>query len=217
MKDLLLVLGMFSVLMIASCGDGNVFITPDPEIQANEDSATIVNYLSDLGYEGDAVGVTESGVRYLILEEGDGVEIDESDIVTFHFIGYTLNDTIFDTSIQEVADSIRLAVQEDTIGVDASSIQLTLLSGFSENRNFAPVEITYSASGWPISGQFINGFSDGISATFNKMNVGGSSLVVLPSGEAYGTSGSGLLIPPNTVIAFELYPIGVVKQPPVED
>ncbi|MEM0940862.1 MAG: FKBP-type peptidyl-prolyl cis-trans isomerase [Bacteroidota bacterium] len=203
--------------MNISCGDGNVTITTDPAIQAAEDSATIVNYLSDLGYEGDEVNVTESGVRYVILDTGDGDSIDESDIVTFDYIGKLLTDTIFDTSIQEIADSIRLAVQEDTVGVDASNLQLSLLNTFSESREFEPFEITYSASGWPIAGQFIAGFTDGVSATFNKMNTNGSALIVIPSVEAYGTVGSGLLIPPNTVIAFEFFPIEVIKQPPLED
>ncbi len=217
MKGLLLVIGMFTLLMVISCGDGNVLITPDPDIQADEDSATIVNYLSDLGYEGDEVGVTESGVRYVIVDEGDGSPIDESDIVTFFYTGILLNDTIFDTSVQEVGDSIRLAVQEDTVGVEATDLQLALLRSFSEDRIYEPFEITYSASGWTIAGQFIDGFIDGIAGTFNKMNTGGTALIVLPSAEAYGASGSGLLIPSNTVISFELYPTEVVKQPPVND
>ncbi|MEM6734909.1 MAG: FKBP-type peptidyl-prolyl cis-trans isomerase [Bacteroidota bacterium] len=217
MRSLLLVLGVFSMVMNMSCGDGNVTITTDPAIQAAEDSATIVNYLFDLGYEGDEVNVTESGVRYVILDTGNGDFIDESDIVTFDYIGKLLTDTIFDTSIQEIADSIRLAVQEDTVGVDASNVQLSLLNTFSESREFEPFEITYSASGWPIEGQFIAGFTDGVSATFNKMNINGSALIVIPSAEAYGTVGSGLLIPPNTVISFEFFPIEVIKQPPLED
>lgn len=212
MKNLLLALGMFSIIMWTSCGDGNVFTPPDPAIQAAEDSAKIVNYIKDLGYS-DLDSTLESGVHFVILDSGDGEVIDESDIVTFHYVGKLLNDTIFDTSIKKVADSIRIAVQADTVGIEASSIQLSLLNSFSASRPFNPYEITYSASGWPISGQFIDGFTDGVSATFRLMRVGGKSLIVIPSALAYGANGSGGLIQPNTVIAFELYPIKVIKQP----
>lgn len=214
MKDLLLVLALFSAIMWTSCGDGNVLIVTDPAVQAADDSATIVNYLADKGLTDRAVKL-ESGVYYVILERGTGDSIDESDIVSLNYTGKLLNDTIFDTSIREVADSIRAAVEADTVGVDASTIQLNILITFSDLRTYEPFEFTYSASGWTITGQFIAGFTDGISASLKEMQEGGRSLIILPSGQAYGSVGSGL-IPPNTVIAFELYPIRVIKQSPVD-
>ncbi len=201
--------------MLGSCGTE---IEPpiDPAIQAAEDSATIVNYIDDLGLTGqDSILLT--GVHYVILDSGDGEFIDESDIVKFHYLGKTLNDTIFDSSIKEIADSIRTLVQADTVGVEASLEQLSLLIAFEEDRSYEPFEITYTASGWPISGRFINGFEQGVSATFRNMKEGGRALIVIPSAQAYGQGGSGVLIPPNTVIAFELFPVDVVKQPPLED
>ena len=70
MKNILLALIFGSIIFVMSCGDGNVVITPDASIQETEDSATIVNYLADLGYEGDEVGSGLSGVRYVVLDSG---------------------------------------------------------------------------------------------------------------------------------------------------
>jgi len=214
MKNLLLALALFSIIMVMSCGDGNVLERTDPEIQAAEDSATIVNYLADLGYEGGEVGVLSTGVRYVILDSGNMESIGEGDIVTFDYIGKLTNDTIFDTTIKEVADSIRMKVTEDTVGKADNEVttQINILNAFPESRTYAPLRYTYAASGWTINGQFIDGFADGASATFRQLKVGGRSLIVIPSAEAYGTQGSGFLIGRNTVIAFELRPTNVVKQ-----
>ena len=188
-------------------------IDPDPTVQATVDSATIVNYLKDLGYEGDEVGTHEDGVRYVILDPGTGDAIDDSDIVTFNYTGMLLNDTIFDTSIKEVGDSIRLKVEENITPGDTTDIEFALLRSFKEDRTYTSTTFTYSSSGWTlISTNYIQGYKDGISATFNKMNVGGTSLIVIPSGLAYGTRGTGSFIEPNTVIAFKLYPTKVIKQ-----
>lgn len=212
MKNLFLALGLFTIILWTSCGDGNVVIPTDPTIQAAEDSATIINHLADLGLSGEA-SRTETGVYYVPLTEGNGETIDESDIVTFNYTGKLLNDTIFDTTIGKIADSIRMAIQNDTVGIEATNIHLSLLNTFAETRNFEPFVFTYSGSGWTIDGQFISGFKDGISASFKNMKVGGTVLILIPSGEAYGTSGTGGLIEPNTVITFELSPIEVIKQP----
>lgn len=204
---------MIMSMSIYSCGDGNVVIQEDPAIQAAEDSATIVNYFSDLGLEGDTVQTTPSGVRFVILDRGSDPIIEDSDIVTYHYTGKLLNDTIFDTSIQEVADSIRVAVAADTVGRDDITEQLLFLSAFPTTRNHTSLTFTYSTNGWTLlSSTFINGFVEGIANSFNQMGAGGKALIVIPSGQAYGLRGSGNLIPPNTIIAFELFPIEVIEQ-----
>ena len=195
-----------------SCGDTNVIIQPDPAIQRTEDSIIIINHLFDLGYEENEIGATVSGVRYVIVDSGNMESIDESDHVTFDYVGKLLNDTIFDTSIRDVADSIRMKVEQNITQGDTLDVEFALLSSFSENRTFNAFQITYSSTGWPFPREFIRGFADGIAATFNKMKVGGSALIVIPSGEAYRETGSGFFIPGNTVIAFELYPTKVSKQ-----
>lgn len=215
MKNLVFILVAYFILMLGSCGS-DVLPPIDPTVQAEEDSIIITNYISEIGLTGQD-SILSTGVHYVILDSGSGEFIDESDIVDFNYIGMTLNDTIFDTSIQSVADSIRILVQEDTVGVEASVEQLSLLLAFDEDRGYRPLEVTYSASGWPFSGRFIRGFEDGLAASFRQMKVGGRVLIVIPSGQAYGALGSGFLIPPNTVIAFELFPVEVEKQPPLGD
>ena len=99
-KGLYVIIGVFWLM---ACGDGNVFIATDPDIQLAEDSIIIKNYLEDRGFSN--FETSEEGLRYVILEEGTGTPIDESDIVTFDYIGMLTNDTIFDTSVKTVGDS----------------------------------------------------------------------------------------------------------------
>ena len=212
MKDVLLVVAIFSACMWSSCG-ADILAPTDPAIQAAEDSALIVNYIDDLGYS-DIDSALESGVHYVVLDSGAVDPIDESDIVVFDYIGKLLNDTIFDTSIQRIADSIRTSIEQDTLGTgEATSTQSALLFAFSESKTYQPIEYTYSATGWTLGASgFLVGFTDGVSAALNKLKVGGSALIVLPSGQAYGGRNDIFLIPPNTVIAFELRVVSVESQ-----
>ncbi|MEQ9466129.1 MAG: FKBP-type peptidyl-prolyl cis-trans isomerase [Ekhidna sp.] len=201
---------ILSVLFMSSCGDGNVLIQEDPSIQKAIDIDLIEDYLADKGY--NDFDTTLSGVRYIILDQGSGQAIDESDHVEFHYTGFTLSDTIFDTSIKEVGDSLKAHYTENPIIIDGK--------GFTVfgNISYTPTKITYSKSGWTLpkatstTPGFIPGYVDGIVATFKHLNVGGSSLILIPSNLAYGQNGEGYFIAPNTPIAFELYPIKVTKQ-----
>ena len=208
------------VFSIMSCGDGNVLVDQDPEIQSAEDSATIVNYLADLGFEGDEVVVLESGVRYVILKEGDGDMIDESDIVSFDMIGTVTSDTIFDTTIKAIADSIVNVVAEDTVGKEDIDEQTIILNSFPDTRIYTPFVLTYSTSGWtipdgfPYRGDFRffgNGLKDGVTSAFSDMSTGGSVLIVVPSSQAFSSVGFGV-VEPNEVVAFEILPIELIKQ-----
>ncbi|MEM6642225.1 MAG: FKBP-type peptidyl-prolyl cis-trans isomerase [Bacteroidota bacterium] len=212
MKNFLLVGGLLSAIIWSSCGT-NVLERPDPDVQAATDSAIIINYLSDIGLLGQD-SMLENGVHFVILDEGDSLQIEDSDIVTFDFTGKLLNDTIFDTSIQPVGDSILREVQADTAGItEISNTQLALLNSFPETRTYSSIEFTYTPSGWTLGANtYIAGFSSGITAALNGLQVGGSALIVIPSRLAYGVQGTGILIPPNTVVAFEIYPVEVKKQ-----
>lgn len=46
---------------------------------------------------------TESGLFYVIEEEGDGPEVEEGSTVGVNYTGYVLDGTVFDTSLEEVA------------------------------------------------------------------------------------------------------------------
>ena len=198
MRDGLLVILVGSILL--SCGDGNVRILIDPDIQLAEDSTEIAGYFQAKGY--DNFEITDLGVWYTILDMGTGTQIDESDIVTFHYIGMFTTDTIFDTSIKTIGDSIR----------KVENIPDKFTAAFSPLKKYSPVVISYTTSGWAIRDQFVPGFSDGLTSTFRQMNAGGRAIIAMPSVLGYGGAGSGLLVPPNAVILFELLPTKAVKQ-----
>ncbi len=214
MKNVLFVFVVTLLMILVACGDGNVVVQLDPEIQRNEDILLIDQYLADNGYTEDEIDTTETGVRYVILDQGTGASIGESDQVEYNYIGQFLSDTIFDTNIQTIADSIRLALLEDSVGLADKSIHELYLNQFTESRVYQPFFITYTTSGWNFpSGQgVVDGFFQGIAETFDQINVGGEVLLVIPSDLAYGTTGSGTLIDPNTVLVFTLSPTSVTEQ-----
>ena len=195
--------------ILLACGDGNVVITTDPAIQFEKDSIAIAEYLSMNGYSESEIGNTTNGIRYVILDSGSLESIDESDQVYFNYIGKTLGDTIFDTSIEEIGDSLKTHYEENPYVLDNDTLSLFT------NLNYEPLFITYSSSGWTIptgQGGYITGFAEGMAATFKHLKVGGNVLILIPSGQAYGPQGSGIFIEPNTPIAFELMPVEVTKQ-----
>ena len=200
MKNLFLLLFAVGLTFLISCGEGNVIVAIDPTIQRAEDIAVIDEYLTSRGFDPAAVDTTETGVRYVILDEGqtadEALSIDESDIVDFDYIGRLTTDKLFDTTIESIS-------KEDT-------------AIFAESRAFIPVLINYSSTAWTLSDRFIAGFADGIAATFNKVHVGARILIVIPSDQGYrGLAQFSLgieTIPANSVITFELRPVRVTKQ-----
>lgn len=215
MKNLIWIFCLIGLAAAISCSEDNILEVPDPSIQRAADIALIDDYLAENGFT--EVDTTESGVRYVIVEEGTGDAIDESDNVTFNYTGKLLSDTIFDSSIKLVVDSIRAAVSEDSVGLEDKSVHRSILLSFPELDQDRPFDITYTATGWSFEDSFITGFSDGILASFdsrktNSVKIGGKVLIAVPSDIAYGTVGSGYFIGPNTPILFELYPVKVEKQ-----
>ncbi len=215
-KGLFVIIG---VLWLMACGDGNVFIATDPDIQLAEDSVLIKSFFEAKGLTD--FETTERGVRYAILDEGVGEKISESDIVTFDYIGMLAEETIidgdtiiFDTSIKAVGDSIRAHFLVDSVGMEDKTIPELLLFTYTESRIYSPFIITYASSGWTVEGQFVPGFSDGITQTFNQMGIEGRALIAMPSSLAYGTFPQGSLIPANSVLVFELRPTSVIEQVP---
>lgn len=200
MKNFFLGLSVVASVLFVGCGEGNVVTAIDPNVQLAEDIAIINEYLQDLGYDPNEVDTTETGVRYIILDEGmtefDSLDIDESDIVDFDYIGRLTNDALFDTSIPAIAE-------QDTIV-------------YSENRDYVPLTTTFTSTGWTTNSQYVRGFSEGLSASFDKIHVHGEVLIVFPSNLGYGAapqfSNGEQTIPANSVLTFRLIPVAVVKQ-----
>ena len=203
MKNHFLGLAFLGIIFLVACGDGNVQEIIDPQIQLDEDTEIIDEHLANEGYTESEIGITDLGIRYIILDSGfidsAEVKIDESDIVDYDYIGRLLDGELFDTSISEVAE-----------GTPA----------FDSTRTYSPNLTVYTESGWFINnnqGFLIPGFRDGITNTFGSLAIGGRTLILIPSGFAYGTFGTtdengDTVIPPNAVITFELIPVRVRKQ-----
>ncbi|SNS94512.1 FKBP-type peptidyl-prolyl cis-trans isomerase [Ekhidna lutea] len=65
------------------------------------DNELLDNYLEEQGVEN--VETTESGLRYVITEEGNGSQPEAGQTVKVNYAGYLMDGTYFDTSIESVA------------------------------------------------------------------------------------------------------------------
>jgi len=69
-------------------------------VQLTEDIKSIESYISENNLKADK---TESGVYYVIEEEGSGEQIEQGDEISVNYTGYVLDGTVFDTSIESKA------------------------------------------------------------------------------------------------------------------
>lgn len=70
------------------------------EEQLSKDKSLIENYLQENNIEAQQ---TESGLYYVIHEQGSGVEANPLDTVSVNYTGYLLNGDVFDTSSESLA------------------------------------------------------------------------------------------------------------------
>lgn len=67
----------------------------DQEVQLESDIETIGDYLEEKGIDAQK---TESGLHYVVEEQGSGPEVDQGDEVSVHYRGMLLDGTPFDAS-----------------------------------------------------------------------------------------------------------------------
>ncbi|MBD8489537.1 FKBP-type peptidyl-prolyl cis-trans isomerase [Echinicola sp. CAU 1574] len=70
------------------------------EEQLATDIKTIQDYMAENNLNATK---TESGLFYIIEEEGDGESVEDGNTVSVNYTGYVLDGTVFDTSVEEVA------------------------------------------------------------------------------------------------------------------
>ncbi len=227
MRKLKLVVGVVSAIAlggIISCGQQ--FAEPfDSEEQLAIDVELIEAYLADKGYTD--YDTLDGDIRIVVLDEGSGDAIEFNDLVSFHYIGRFLNDTIFDTSIpklaydQDTATALKPIYFElddfDEIVLDKygfATIDSINYAGnyspiYSPLRTYSAYKTTHSPGGWAayqaLTG-LITGFAPSAVFTLENVNLGGRVVAFMPSSQAYGRFGSGR-IAPNTVLAFEFRPV----------
>ncbi len=120
---------------------------------------------------------TESGLYYVIEDEGDGVEIDQGDLAFVHYSGYLLDGTLFDTSNKDLATANNMYnEQRDQMG------------------GYGPIEVAVG------EGSVIPGWDEGLAL----LQKGAKAKLLIPSPLAYGDRQSGELISPNSVLLFDV-------------
>lgn len=120
---------------------------------------------------------TESGLFYVIEEEGSGEQITSGQSASVHYAGYLLDGTLFDTSVKEKAQAAGLYNAER-----------------DKNGGYASFDLNVGV------GLVIPGWDEGLLL----LKKGSKAKFIIPSTLAYGERGSGAVIKPNSVLVFDI-------------
>ncbi|RTY72937.1 peptidylprolyl isomerase [Flavobacterium bomense] len=122
--------------------------------------------------------ITPSGLAYKITEKGTGVKPANGATFYFHYAGYFEDGTLFDSSYEEVNQ---------------------VYGKFDANR---AAQNGYRA--FPFEAGKKDGMIPGFIEGLDNMAFGDKAVIFIPSNLAYGERGAGGVIPPNTMLVFEL-------------
>lgn len=100
------------------------------------------DYLANNAKE-EGVKVTESGLQYLVVKEGNGKKPGPNDVVTVHYTGRLIDGTVFDSSVER-GEPATFAVGQVIPGWVEG---LQLMSEGSAYRLFIPSELAYGEHG----------------------------------------------------------------------
>lgn len=99
-------------------------------------------YLANNAKE-EGVKVTESGLQYLVVKEGNGKKPGPNDVVTVHYTGRLIDGTVFDSSVER-GEPATFAVGQVIPGWVEG---LQIMSEGSAYRLFIPSELAYGEHG----------------------------------------------------------------------
>lgn len=99
-------------------------------------------YLANNAKE-EGVKVTESGLQYLVVKEGNGKKPGPNDVVTVHYTGRLIDGTVFDSSVER-GEPATFAVGQVIPGWVEG---LQLMSEGSAYRLFIPSDLAYGEHG----------------------------------------------------------------------
>lgn len=91
----------------------------------------------------EGVKVTESGLQYLVLKEGNGAKPGPNDVVTVHYTGRLIDGTVFDSSVER-GEPATFAVGQVIPGWVEG---LQLMSEGAAWRLFIPSNLAYGPHG----------------------------------------------------------------------
>lgn len=122
---------------------------------------------------------TESGLRYVITEEGSGPKPQTGQQVSVDYTGWVLNGEYFDSSVKEIAQEKGL---------------------YDERRE------PYQPYSFPIgAGQVVQGWDEGIAL----LNEGGKARLYIPSSLGYGSRDRSPVIRANSILVFDVHLVKV--------
>lgn len=153
----------------------------DAAEQLTKDVDLIEQYLEENNIDAQK---TESGLYYVVKEEGNGEKPEAGDTVKVNYAGYVLNGPYFDTNIKEVAQEKEL---------------------YSEQRDsmngYEPLEFPLG------QGRVIKGWDEGI----GLLKKGSKATLYIPSPLAYGPRQRSAEIKANSILVFDVELVDVKK------
>jgi hypothetical protein len=192
----------FMIAVMQSCGEVDLIELNDFNEQRLLDERLIADYLEENNFSN--VDSTESGIKYVILEQGEGAAPIPNEFVAIDFYNQDFDNIVYASNMRDVADT---------------SVFVPI------GQTFEPIVFTYSQSGWTLD--FVtftdellgDGLKEAIGQSFSKMGVGGHVLVLVPSGLAYGPNpnqGRGpsdprVEVPANTVLIYNIFLRDVIQ------
>ena len=139
--------------------------------QKTIDEGLINDFLSKNNIDAQS---TESGLRYVITEEGTGPMPAVGQTIAVNYVGKVLNGGYFDTSIKSIAE---------------------------EQGLYAPQREPYQPIEFPLGQQaVIDGWDEGLAL----LNKGAKATLYIPSGLAYGARARSEKIPANSILVFDV-------------
>lgn len=131
---------------------------------------TIEAYIQEKGL---TASKTESGLYYVIEQEGTGEATTPGTTMYVNYAGYLLDGTLFDTSMPEVAKANNI---------------------FDAERSYEALPVNVGM------GQVIPGWDEGLML----LKKGSKGKFIIPSPLGYGENGAGAMIPPNSILVFDV-------------
>ena len=111
--------------------------------QAEQENMRLGREFLEKNKDAEGVKVTESGLQYMVVIEGDGPQPGPNDVVTVHYTGQLIDGTVFDSSVER-GEPATFAVGQVIPGWVEG---LQLMHEGSAYRLFIPSELAYGPHG----------------------------------------------------------------------